>query len=43
MKKDQLLAGLTGDIHCRVELKSQDLEDVVEIAKVKEWKLERMN
>ena len=44
MKKDRFMAGLKGDIHWRVELKKpQSCEDAMDIAKGKEWKLQRMS
>ena len=43
MKKDRFLAGLRESLHWRVELKKpRTFEDVVEVAKNKEWKLRRL-
>ena len=44
MKKDRFMVGLKGDIRWRVELKKpRSCEDAMNIAKGKEWKLQRMN
>ena len=43
MKKDRFLDGLRESLHWRVELKKpQTFEDVMEVAKNKEWKLRRL-
>ena len=44
MKKDILLASLQDGLHWRVEFKKpMSFKDALEVAKNKEWKLQRMN